>query len=801
MVIRLAITLSLSNSNTSSNVLEILRLNRTDTDSAGAAGLGAAIDWTLEDSASTANEAAQLDVVWTDATDTSEDADFVFNTMVAGTLTEAVRVTNGGVEFNESDANPTCAADNFNIYADLSEQKLKKCVDGVATDLDTNSTSDFIFKAKSADQGVTNSATLTDETALQFTIPASEEWNVIWQLQVTNGNNAGPDWKSAVVNAGSTCTATLTGTESTGLAWIAQTTTTDCIEAPGALINGTILADASIPFQVIMYANITGDATPDAVKMQFAHNTATAGVALTVKAGSTMTAYKVTGADLAESYYTKDGTIMAGDVVTIDSTIDAGVKKTDKAYDSGTIGVISTKPGIVLGDSSNVVDRPVFVALSGRVPVKVTTENGPIKPGDYLAASSTPGAAMKATKAGAIIGQAMTAFDGDGLGAVKVFIKNGQGNGAKLADILSGVSHDAIQELTPDLSKTALAQFISQKAELAAATDLSEILTDRLSAAAEIITPSVTTQTVALESIQALDKEVTLNLGEDGKFVITNEATGEDTIAFDNNGNATFAGTVTADVIKARQIEGMEIFTDKLTQLSQQVEGMTTMSPTPSSTPTTTPTTMPFDSAQGKPTITPGSFQKNEQVVDLAVLGKLEVAGGLIVTGTAEFRSLVTFAGDIEITGRPTFNNDTAGMAKIAKGAQRVEVIFEKEYAEAPIVSANVTFDKGQNEEANQALEERIFAAGYNHLVTRRSTKGFSIVLNKPAEEDITFSWVALAVKNMKTHESGEKNGEEEAIPSDPTPVPEETPVPATATPELSASPEPTPEPTPSPTP
>lgn len=41
------------------------------------------------------------------------------------------------VEFTESDSNPACAAGNFNIFADTSENKLKKCTNGSVTDLDT----------------------------------------------------------------------------------------------------------------------------------------------------------------------------------------------------------------------------------------------------------------------------------------------------------------------------------------------------------------------------------------------------------------------------------------------------------------------------------------------------------------------------------------------------------------------------------------------------------------------------------------------------------------------------------------
>ena len=55
--------------------------------------------------------------------------------LAGGTLTGQLVTDNLGIEFEDSDTNPTCAAGNYNIYADLSETKLKKCTNGVATDL------------------------------------------------------------------------------------------------------------------------------------------------------------------------------------------------------------------------------------------------------------------------------------------------------------------------------------------------------------------------------------------------------------------------------------------------------------------------------------------------------------------------------------------------------------------------------------------------------------------------------------------------------------------------------------------
>lgn len=54
-----------------------------------------------------------------------------------GTLTGSLVTDNLGIEFEDSDTNPGCSSGEYKIYADLSENKLKKCMNGSATDLDT----------------------------------------------------------------------------------------------------------------------------------------------------------------------------------------------------------------------------------------------------------------------------------------------------------------------------------------------------------------------------------------------------------------------------------------------------------------------------------------------------------------------------------------------------------------------------------------------------------------------------------------------------------------------------------------
>src|SRR6185437_83504 len=94
--------------------------------------------------------------------------------------------------------------------------------------------------------------------------------------------------------------------------------------------------------------------------------------------------------DVAEDYPTKDASIVAGDVLSVDQTNDNHVQKSSGAYDKTIIGVYSTQPGFRLSENGGLLngDRAVPVALTGRVPVKVSLENGPIHKGDYLTASS-----------------------------------------------------------------------------------------------------------------------------------------------------------------------------------------------------------------------------------------------------------------------------------------------------------------------------------------------------------------------------------------------------------------------------
>jgi hypothetical protein len=122
--------------------------------------------------------------------------------------------------------------------------------------------------------------------------------------------------------------------------------------------------------------------------------------------------------DLAERYHIS-GEAEPGDVLVLDTETPFHMKKSPGVpYDPALSGVVSTRPGFILGTGGD-----ASVALVGRVPVKVTVSAGTIRPGDPLTSSAQPGVAMKATRAGRIIGRALEAADADAM--IEVYLQPG----------------------------------------------------------------------------------------------------------------------------------------------------------------------------------------------------------------------------------------------------------------------------------------------------------------------------------------------------------------------------------------
>ncbi|RME81747.1 MAG: hypothetical protein D6775_12790 [Caldilineae bacterium] len=154
--------------------------------------------------------------------------------------------------------------------------------------------------------------------------------------------------------------------------------------------------------------------------------------------GSGGVVYKSGGADFAELLPAASG-LEPGDVVVIGP--DGKLMRSSKANQTNVAGVYSTAPAFLGGmtaDMEKMEGRDAAagrdhapVAVVGIVPVKVSAENGAIRPGDLLTASNTPGHAMKAEpvnvggvefyRPGTIIGKALESLD-KGTGVIRVLI-------------------------------------------------------------------------------------------------------------------------------------------------------------------------------------------------------------------------------------------------------------------------------------------------------------------------------------------------------------------------------------------
>ncbi|MBP6929371.1 MAG: hypothetical protein KBB77_00365 [Candidatus Moranbacteria bacterium] len=499
------------------------------------------------------------------------------------------------------------------------------------------------------------------------------------------------------------------------------------------------------------------------------------------------------GADLAENYYS-DTPLEAGTVVAMDKSRSAYVDPTQSGYQRDMIGVVATDPGIVLGDPST---NGYPIALVGRVPVKVTNENGQIYAGDRLTSASRSGFAMRAVQSGRVLGEVLadavdwTVCEGEDPSDVNallcttvlVFVNLTDYTGQSVelamaerdttvgADGLSGSAaiDGALQGLGSDTGSIRLATSAPTKQEqilsflkelhakqVASSSPSSEVFTGRVSASTEVITPTL------------------------------------------------YVDQIFAKSIKADSIEGLSIWTNQIASLEQKYAGLEANTPE-------NPLTSDVASTQEKTLLnlekfTVGTFTAS---LDASILGKLSLAGGMTVGGDAQFASDTVFAKLASFFGKtlfkdtvsfeksPLFGHDTAGFAVIEKGARKVRVVFDVPYEKQPIVTVALTNDaspllldadeslKRDIEVLEEEYLESVFDEDIRSVVTEKSTKGFTIVLSEKAPRDLQFSWVALSVDQAKSFNSEKEKAEEkEVIPEPiPTPLPVEGTLPLQDTP------------------
>ena len=359
-------------------------------------------------------------------------------------------------------------------------------------------------------------------------------------------------------------------------------------------------------------------------------------------------------ADYAEMYPVEEG-IEYGDIVMIGSeminTYDVGqngainwnkvkgqvtkLVRSNEPHQKNVVGIVSNNYNDFSSTGYNIKneDNPMPVALSGRVPVKISTQSENLSAGDYITTSNDDGKAMKAVKSGFVIGKVLEDWDkNSGKEMVMIFIEPGFHNGISTNEymgfdmMLDGKTGDNL------LAIQVLEKLIAEKEENIGAY-LSEIFTDRLIAGAEIITPDMTAGNISVENV------------------------------------ATFNGLV-------------------------------------------------------------------------------------YFNASLDFAKSVTFNDSVEFILPPLFNKDTAGFAIIKKDTKEVRIDFESPYLATPVVNISVTFEKNKDEDDEIFTVEDYFDEEIEFVVYDKDETGFSIILNKNAPEDISFSWIALAVRDPQIFES-----------------------------------------------
>jgi hypothetical protein len=229
------------------------------------------------------------------------------------------------------------------------------------------------------------------------------------------------------------------------------------------------------------------------------------------------------GADLAENYSSKEA-LAKGEVVSIDGVSgDHNIKKSSGQYQSDMLGVVSTNPGFVAGDGT---EDAYPVALVGRVPVKVSTENGPIREGDALTSASIPGYAMKATVGGRVLGRALHSFDestaescpalGMGnfestkCGTLMLFVNLVDFNGESVNVAMSNAGFTLNESELPAVAGIDFSEGTDARKQqeilgfLKTQKDNGQgIYTDRVSATQEIISPQIVTDLLIAKKIKA----------------------------------------------------------------------------------------------------------------------------------------------------------------------------------------------------------------------------------------------------------------------------------------------------------
>lgn len=497
-------------------------------------------------------------------------------------------------------------------------------------------------------------------------------------------------------------------------------------------------------------------------------------VAGKIQGGASAVAYTTTAADYAE--YFLDGNASAkpaeGDIVMLDTTHANSVIRATGS--TALVGVVSRNPGFIGNgplcqtDDNNCdndyAQTNSLVGLSGQIITKVSTQNGSIQPGDPISLSDIPGVGAKTTQAGEIVGRALEAYNGSGIGTIKVLVHPIWYDPNNL---LANLTLDASGNLVlPNTDPAAEVVALGGTPPAAPKKDLAWTLGDivRRLTKLENATPSATSSAQpGLSGLVGFDSaSFSQQVSSSSAHVsVSGKVDGLDSKLTDISSQFSDLKSKVASLEASLIIFAADPYLNASNSANLSVLGSST-SPTSSSSGLMVLEGLRVD---GSATVSADLRVKGNGLVE-GILNVIDtvMTKNLIVTKLAEFLDNATFHKDVVIEGTTTFNKDTAGYVVVKKDRDHVDVLFGKEYQFDPVINASLIGVKLNQSEFDQqvsngdcnasagisACEEKLdkdlFSKNIQFILTKRSSKGFSIVLNKNADSDMNFSWTAIQV-------------------------------------------------------
>jgi hypothetical protein len=475
-----------------SSLLSILRLDR-QTSGTAAAGLGVSMDWFLEDAAGNSDQASRIDVLWDDATNNSEDAHLSFSLADGGALTEVARMDDDGYfgvkTLGAATANDLCydTTTISGLYAltacSGSSQRFKENIEDLVVDIDkvlSLRPVNFDWKDQWVPDGEGGFRNMK-QSGPSVGLIAEEVAALIPEIVKydSNGLISGLEYKLlsvyelAVLKQHHTeLSRALKLAENSGSAYIISPNETGATEEQltfnskeisfqGSVKRNETMEEKVLEFSLrntiesadnsrlsilndeqveIAYFGQNGDlaikrrlylmseSDPQTSRYIFYDDsTGPGGDFIRTNAAGWSTSQN----DFAEMFASDDN-LEAGELVMLDTGSALKVKRANNEHETNGYllsGIVSTRPGFLAG-VNEAYSYPI--ALQGRVPARVNTENGPILIGDPIAISSEPGVGMRATQPSYVVGIALENYSGsedeeDSL--IVVFLKTGWYNG------------------------------------------------------------------------------------------------------------------------------------------------------------------------------------------------------------------------------------------------------------------------------------------------------------------------------------------------------------------------------------